>query len=195
MPHLFALLFLLAATPFWEAKPCADWSEEELLEFMGNSPWAQPAESVGSRRSGAIQAFLATAKPMQAAELEYRRRRLPKDTPADPSWDEFQEFLARDATKYLVLAVSIPIAASQDAREMATMENDSFLRLGKQKIKMSGYFPPSPTDPWTRLIFPRKDFKGVKEFDFEIYVPGTGTSYRQVFFRLKEMTYRGQLEM
>lgn len=175
----------------------AEWSEEELLEFLSNAPWAQPAETVGGagRGRGAVRTFLATAKPMQAAELEQRRRRMPKDSPADPSWDEFQEFLARDAAKYIVLAVAIPENASQDAKEMATMENESFLRLGKQKIKMSGYFPPSPSDPWTRLIFPRKDFKGIKEFDFELYVPGTGTSYRQAFYRVKDMNYRGQLEM
>lgn len=195
MWKIAALLFCYAAAPFWDSKAPADWNEEEMLEFMGNSPWAQPAESVGAQRGGGVQTFLATAQPMRAAEIEYRRRRLPKGTPNDPAWEEFQEFLARDSTKYIVLAVSIPIAASQDAQEMATMENDSYLRLGKQKVKMSGYFPPSPTDPWTRLIFPRKELKAIKEMDFQVYIPGTGTSYRQVFYRLKDMTYRGQLEM
>ena len=113
----------------------------------------------------------------------------------DPSWEEFQEFLERDAAKYIVLAVAIPTGATREASEMSLMENQSILKIGKQKIRMSGYFPPSPTDPYTRLIFPRSGADATKELVFELFLPGTGAPYRQVFYQRKAMTYRGRLEM
>jgi hypothetical protein len=133
------------------------------------------------------------------AEVEKRRRTMKKvagvDVIQDPAWDEFQEFLERDAAKYIVLAVAIPAEATREASEMSLMESQSVMKLGKQKIKMSGYFPPSPSDPYTRLIFPRAGSEKAKELVFELFLPGTGTPYRQVYYPIKGMNYRGRLEM
>lgn len=196
MVKCLAILALLSVTPFWETADVKQWSEQQLLDFFGASPWAQPAES--SPGNGVLT-FLATAKPVQIAELEKRRRTIKKvagvDTVQDPAWDEFQEFLARDAAKYIVLAVAIPIPATQESSEMALMENESVMKIGKQKIKMSGYFPPSSTDPYTRLIFPRAGADMAKELLFELFIPGTGTPYRTVFYKRKDLTYRGKLEI
>jgi hypothetical protein len=196
MTKWFALLTLLTATPFWDALDVKQWSEEQLIDFFGNSPWSQPAESTSGN---GVLTFLATAKPVQMAEVEKRRRQMKKvagvDVIQDPAWDEFLEFLERDSSKYIVLAVAIPAEATREASEMSLMENQSFMKLGKQKIKMSGYFPPSPTDPYTRLIFPRAGADKVKELNFELFLPGTGTPYRQVFYPVKAMNYRGRLEM
>ena len=196
MTKWFALLTLLTATPFWDGLDVKEWSEEQLIDFFGNSPWSQPAESTSGN---GVLTFLATAKPVQLAEVEKRRRQMKKvagvDVIQDPAWDEFLEFLERDTSKYIVLAVAIPTEATREASEMSLMENQSFMKLGKQKIKMSGYFPPSPTDPYTRLIFPRAGADKVKELSFELFLPGTGTPYRQVFYPVKAMNYRGRLEM
>lgn len=191
---------LLTVTPYWELTDVKQWSEEQLIDFFGNSPWSQPAEGVTGRGGNdGVLTFLATAKPVQLAEQEQRRRRIKKiagvDAVQDPSWEEFQEFLERDAAKYIVLAVAIPTEATRDGSEMSLMENQSILKIGKQKIKMSGYFPPSPTDPFTRLIFPRSGTDTAKELVFELFLPGTGAPYRQVFYQRKAMTYRGRLEM
>lgn len=191
---------LLTAAPYWESTDVKLWSEEQLIDFFGNSPWSQPAEGVTGRGGkDGVLTFLATAKPVQFAEQERRRRRIKKiagvDAVQDPSWEEFQEFLERDAAKYIVLAVAIPTEATRDGSEMSLMENQSILKIGKQKIKMSGYFPPSPTDPFTRLIFPRSGTDTAKELVFELFLPGTGAPYRQVFYQRKAMTYRGRLEM
>jgi len=197
MAKWLAILTLLTANPFWDSTDVQQWSEEQLLDFFGNSPWSQTAEAVTGRDG--ILTFLATAKPVQNAEREQRRRRMKKiagvDTVQDPAWDEFQEFLERDISRYIVLAVAIPVEATRDGSEMSLMENQSVLKLGKQKIKMSGYFPPSPTDPFTRLIFPRAGTENAKELIFELFLPGTGTPYRQAFYPRKLMTYRGRLEM
>ena len=196
MTKWFALLTLLTATPFWDTIDVKQWSEEQLLDFFGNSPWSQPAESTAGN---GVLTFLATSKPVQLAEVEKRRRQMKKvagiDVIQDPAWDEFQEFLERDTAKYIVLAVAIPAEATREASEMSLMENQSVMKLGKQKIKMSGYFPPSPTDPYTRLIFPRAGTEKAKELVFELFLPGTGTPYRQVYYPTKGMNYRGRLEM
>jgi hypothetical protein len=196
MAKWLAIMTLLSVTPFWETTDVKEWSEEQLIEFFGNSPWALPAESA---TGNGVLTFLATAKPVQLAEVELRRRRIKKvagvEVVPDPSWEEFQEFLERDAAKYIVLAVAIPIGSTQDASEMALMENQSIMKVGKQKVKMSGYFPPSATDPYTRLIFPRTGTDTAKELSFELFIPGTGTPYRQVFYTRKTMAYRGRAEM
>jgi len=196
MTKWFALLTLLTATPFWDTIDVKQWSEEQLLDFFGNSPWSQPAESTAGN---GVLTFLATSKPIQLAEVEKRRRQMKKvagiDVIQDPAWDEFQEFLERDTAKYIVLAVAIPAEATREASEMSLMENQSVMKLGKQKIKMSGYFPPSPTDPYTRLIFPRAGTEKAKELVFELFLPGTGTPFRQVYYPTKGMNYRGRLEM
>lgn len=193
MAKWLAWIAFLSIAPFWESNEVKDWSEDQLIEFFGNSPWAQPAQS---NAGAGVLTFLATAKPVQLAEVELHRRRTSKAAQGqDPAWEEFQEFLARDAAKYIVLAVAIPIQSTLDASEMALMENESIMKLGKQKIKMSGYFPPSPSDPYTRLIFPRTGADTAKELLFELFIPGTGTPYRQVFYTRKSLTYRGKLEM
>ena len=200
MPKLIALLALLTAVPYWEAAEVKDWSEEQLIDFFAGSPWVQPAEAIANTggRDG-VTTFLATAKPVQLAELEMRRRRMQKvagvNVIADPAWDEFREFLERDAGKYIVLAVAIPTNATLEAAEMSMMENQSVMKIGKQKVKMSGYFPPSPTDGYTRLIFPKGGAGEAKEIIFELFIPGTGMPNRMAIYSRKGMSYRGRLEM
>jgi hypothetical protein len=196
MKSFMALALLLAVTPFWEAKDCAQWSEEELELFLSDSPWARPAEAVALRgaRGTASRSFLATAAPVRLAETEWRRRRIQKALrEADDSWQEWEEFLAKDSSRFIVLAIALPPAAAQDAREMAEMENQSLLRVGKKKFKMSGYFPSGASDPFTRLIFPRVSLDSVKELVFEIYVPGDGGSnFREAVYLTKELNWRGK---
>jgi hypothetical protein len=190
------MLMLLAATPFWETAQPEEWTEEQLIEFFQQSPWVQPAEAAQGQ---GVQTFLATAAPVQAAELELRRRRIKKlpggEAPVDPAWEEYREFLERDGGKYIVLAVAIPVEATQEAEEMALMENQSVMKLGKRKVKMSGYFPPSSSDPYTRLIFPRGGTDEVKELVFELFLPGTGTPYRTAVYPRKQLSYRGAVAM
>lgn len=197
MRALLVLAWLLAADPYWVTKECSQWSEEELELFLADSPWARQAEAVAMRgaKGTASRTFLATAAPMRLAEQEWRKRRIPKDLREnDGAWQEYQEFLEKDAGKFLILAVAIPKQATMDAKEMAEMENQSTLRLGKKKVKMSGYFPASESDPFTRLIFARAGVEGAKELVFELYVPGDGGgNFREAIYVPKEMGWKGTL--
>ena len=186
--HGAACWLALLAAPYWETKPPQEWSEEQLLRLFTYSPWAQGIEKVGR------SAFLATARPMQDAERELARRRRTKGS--DPPDSEFQDFLAQDQGKHIVLAIPYPDARPlADAAESRRMEEESILRIGRKKYKMTGHFPPSPSDPYLRMAFPRELGPGDKSLVFELYLPGAGGTYGMVEFRLKELLYHGKPEL
>ncbi|MDX2267087.1 MAG: hypothetical protein NW208_03210 [Bryobacter sp.] len=195
MKYLIACLLLLA-DPFWVAAPPEQWNEEQLEQFFSESPWARPAEAVAVRGQAAdkVRTFLATSAPMRLAEQEWRRRRLPKEQrEGDDAWAEWEEFLAKSGSRYVVLAVAIPQAGAADGREMAEMEQQSVLRTGRQKYKLNGYFPATERDPYTRLIFPRPPLAKAKELVFELYLPGAnGGHFREALYLVKELNWQGE---
>jgi hypothetical protein len=186
--HAIALWLALAAAPFWETKTPAEWSEEQLHILLTDSPWAQAVAK------GESFAFLATARPMQELEREIWRRRQKKGSePPDP---EFTDFLAQDQGRHIVLAISYTNAKPlADAVESKRMEEQSVLKVGKKKYKMTGQFPPTPMDPYLRLVYPREIGPNDKSLVFELYLPGTSGTYQMVEFRTKELLYHGKPEM
>ena len=188
MMHAVALWAALLASPFWETKSPADWTETELRQMLTDSPWAQ-----GVERGGAV-CYLATAHPIQNAERELARRRQAKGAP--PPDPEYTDFLAQDQGKHIVLAVSYPNPNPlDDAPEARRMQEESILKIGKKKYKMTGHFSPTPADPYLRLVFPREIGPNDKSLVFELYLPGVGDAYNTLEFRLKELLYRGKPEM
>lgn len=186
-----SILALLLAAPFWQTKPVADWSIEEVRAMLVDSPWAQTVTAGDKSPAPAVQVYLATAEPVQAAEDRMRATQRKKTD--DPSWDEYREYLVQNTGKYIVVAISIPEpSALSDNAETKHMEGDSQLKVGKRKYKVVGHFPPSSTDPFVRLVFPRDVQPGDKALNLELYVPGSGAPYRQCQFALKDMIYRGQ---
>ena len=74
------------------------------------------------------------------------------------------------------------------------MEEESIMRVGRQKYKMEGHFPPVPSDPFLRLVYPRVATERDKSVNFELYLPGYGP-YHEAEFRVRDMMYKGKLEM
>ena len=68
------------------------------------------------------------------------------------------------------------------------------MKVGRKKYKMLGHFPPIPSDPYLRLVFPRVVTESDKSVIFELYLPGNGP-YHDAEFRVREMIYQGKLEM
>ena len=187
MMHGIALWAALLAAPFWETKSPPDWTEVELQTILTDSPWAQGLEKGGA-------GYLATARPMQDAEHELARRRRAKGAEsADP---EYTEFLAQDQGKHIVLAITYPNPQPlADAAEARRMEEESFLKVGKKKYKMTGQFPPTPADPYLRLVYPREIGPNDKSLVFELYLPGVSGTFKMLEFRMKELLYHGKPEM
>ena len=186
------LLFLLLAKPFWEAKPPAEWSNEELERMFYNSPWGQEARVSGP--APAVVVYLATAKPMRDAEAETTRRFLPPGAKMDPTHDDYEDWLRENPGKLIVLAVRVNPKDGLDAADVQRMDQESFLKAGKKKWKLLGHFPPTPRDPWLRLVFPREVTAKDKSVEFGIYVPGLSSPYRQVAFALKDLLFNGSPE-
>ena len=185
--HWFALWLAMAAAPFWETKTPQDWSQEELQRILHDSPWAQTEK-------GAL-VILASARPVQDAERELVRRR--KKKPGEEAVNEdYQDFLREDRGRHIVVAIpNVSMNALAEAREADQMERESFLKVGKKKYKMTGHFPPTPSDPYLRLIYPRAVGPADKTLAFELYLPGVNPPFVMVEFRVKDLMYRGVPEM
>lgn len=181
----------MAQSAFW-TKPATEWTEEQLEGILRESPWAQPA--VGSNRTGlsanSLPTFIASAKPMRAAEAEWVRRRVRKPDVARAILSaraEFNEFLDKNEGKVIALAVACPPEALADAQDSRKMEEESFMKAGKRKMKLIGHFPPSPSDPVLRLVFTRDVDPKAKTLEFEFYLPGGPSPYRWVSYKVADL--------
>ncbi|MBK5290534.1 MAG: hypothetical protein JJE04_02425 [Acidobacteriia bacterium] len=178
--------FAFLAAPFWETKSAKDWTQNELHQLMHDSPWA--------RERGA-QIYLASAQPLREAE-----ERLKKQSPYGaaverPDLSDYEEFLRENPGRYIVVAIGLPDAnALNDSAESRLMEQKSVLKVGKKKFKIVGHFPPTPWDPYLRLIYPREVDETAKRITMELYLPSVRGPYQLVEFDLKEMMYKGKLE-
>jgi hypothetical protein len=183
MQLVVALLALLAA-PFWETKAPGDWSEGQIELLLHDSPWAQMAGPVPE-----VQIYLATAEPIRAAEAEIARRR------AKALHADYLDYLRQERAHSIVLAISYKDATPlADAAEARRMEEESIMRIGRQKYQITGHFPPVPSDPFLRLVYPRAVTARDTTVTFELYLPGRGP-YHEADFRVREMLYQGKLEM
>ncbi len=179
-----ALAPFWAAAPFWEATPPADWTEAQIDRLLHDSPWAEMADP-----APAVQVYLATARPMREAEAELARRR------GKPLNEEYLDYLQHEGADKLVIAISYKnLNALADGAEAHRMEEESIMRIGRRKFQMEGHFPPVPSDPYLRLVYPRAATERDKSIVFELYLPGYGP-YHEAEFRLRDLVYKGKPEM
>jgi hypothetical protein len=187
--HVLVAAALFTA-PFWETKAPHEWSKQELRKMVEDSPWAQIAEAPRRGLAPGVQVYLASATPVREAEAELARR---GNVPSDLLREEYEAFLREAGGKSIVLAIYVPDASRvAEGEEARRMQEDSVLKTGRQSLRMTGHFPPTSSDPFLRLIFPRPQTAGGNRLTFEIYVPGIPAPYRSVEFRLKDLTYKGK---
>jgi len=203
-----ALLFF--ADPFWQAKPPMEWTDVELSQFLADSPWAQMASQPGKAQVGKnagqgqlVQVYLVTAAPIAKAVTERERRielRRPGTAKAladDPLSEERSAWLADNREGHVIVAARVgDNNAFSSGQETRRMEQDTAMDLGRSRVKMSAYFPPTRTDPHLYLAFARQPVTDSdKIVTFELYLPGVPGSYRTVTFKVKDMLVDGKVEM
>ncbi len=196
----FLLSFFLFAEPYWGSKPPAEWSDAQLTALLTNSPWAQAVPGPGPN-APPVEVFLATAGPIQLAEKERDRRNQARRKPGpatleSPAVTEYRMWLEDNRATQIVVA--IPIQNNKgflDEREVRRMEDESVMRIGKKKIKLTGSFRPSESDPYLRLAFPRQVELSDKTLYFDLYLPGVPAPFRSAEFSLKDMVVAGKLEL
>ena len=140
---------------------------------------------------------------MDAAELERRRRSVRKPNGSekgrslDDVYQEYRAWLGENRETQIVVAVAAvgDRRAFENADEMQQVEEHSIMRIGRKMIQISGHFPPSFTDPYLRLAFPRPTEVDSKTIKIELYVPGVPEPFREAEFSVKEMTLNGKLDM
>jgi hypothetical protein len=198
---LLAMLLMLSAS-FWETKAPADWTDEELLRLFTDSPWAQMAGAAAAQaesHAAAVQLYLSTAAPMQEAEKERQRRYVRKSNQPmveSPMDTEYRLWLEDNRATQIVLAVRIPRTKDfDDAGQTKRMEEESIMRVGRKKFKMTGHFPPTQNDVYLRMAFPRQVSESDKSIEFDLYLPGVTPPFRTVEFRVKDMVTKGKLEL
>jgi hypothetical protein len=203
-----ALLFL--ADPFWQTKPPMEWTDVELSQILADSPWAQMAAQPGKAQVGKnagqgqlVQVFLVTAAPIAKAVAERERRielRRPGTSKAladDPLSEERSIWLADNREGHVIVAARVgDNNAFSSGQETRRMEQDTAMDLGRLRVKVSAYFPPTRTDPHLYLAFPRQPVtESDKIVTFELYLPGVPGPYRTVTLKVKDMLVDGKPEM
>jgi hypothetical protein len=184
-----ALLFFFGQ-PFWEAKTPEQWTDREVDSILNDSPWVQTAGSTPP-----LQVILATARPIEEAESRVRERTKKAPDMAEPDPD-YIAFLSDHRDQDFVLAIPYPQRTGLGrAGEQKKLEDDSVMVIGRKSYQMVGYFPPAPGDPVLRLIYERVVKPTDKTVTFRLYLPGVSFPEREVEFRVKDLMYRGKLEM
>jgi hypothetical protein len=189
MLHALAALLFFVTYPFWETKPPEQWTDREIDIMLTVSPWAQ---SVGP--SPEVTVWFATAEPMEAAEAEARLHK--KDPLREPDPD-YLDFLRENREKAFVLAIEYPNLSGlgKQPGEWTTLEKETTMTVGHRKYQLEGTFPPTPSDPVLRLVFPRTVKPTDKSVAFRLYLPGLPFPERDAEFFVKSLTYRGKLAM
>jgi len=190
MHALLPLVFFLAQ-PFWELKAPEQWSLEEIDRIRTNSPWAQ---LVG--QASPVTVFLATALPVEHAEAELRLRfKKNRGALAEPDPD-YTDYLRENREENFVVGVAYPpLPGFGKPGEDKRMEEVTALVVGRREYKIMGYFPPTPSDPVLRLIFPRAVKPGDKQMLIRLYLPGLSFPDRDAVFVVKDLVYQGKVEM
>jgi len=109
-------------------------------------------------------------------------------------YKEYTHFLSENEGKAIVLAMRVDGAAFADSKEVQAMEDECELRVKGKKLQLVGHFPPTRTDPYLRLVFPRMLGPKDTQLEFELYIPGVQDRYREVFFKLSDLKFRGKVE-
>jgi hypothetical protein len=197
---LLAVLSLLTAS-FWDSKAPADWTDNQLIQLFTDSPWAQMVGAPGGKDplSPPVQIYIATAATMQQGEKEKLRRYARKGNAAaveSPMDTEYRLWFEDNMATQIVLAVRINRnKAFDDAAQTKLMENDSIMRVGRKRYKMTANFPPTQHETFLHMAFPRQVQETDKIVTFELYIPGATPPYRTVEFKVKDMIVNGKLEL
>jgi hypothetical protein len=187
--HAWLGLLFFLVQPFWEAKPPERWSDREIEIMRTASPWTGTLDP-----SPGLLIWFATARPIEEAEGEARlRKRNPLAQP-DP---DYLDFLRDNREQVFVLAVAYPTLSGlgKEAGAWKTVEKETAMRVASKSYRIEGLFPPTPSDPVLRLIFPRNVKPTDKSIDFVFYLPGLPFPEREAQFRVKDLTYHGKLAM
>jgi len=109
---------------------------------------------------------------------------------------DYAAYLTENRESSFVLAIAYPTLKDLGrAEEDRRMEQECRMIVGRKTYPMVGHFPPTPSDPVLRLVFPRVVKPADKTIAFRLYLAGLNFPERELEFRVKDLLYRGKLAM
>ena len=199
---MWMLLLLLLATPFWQEKAPAEWTDLRIAQFLNDSPWAHAAKGNTKVTGAPVQTYLASSAFVERVEKERNRRAALRRKQEEGALTEEYRFWFEDNRKeQVILAVRVstptvgtPLAFSNES-EVRRMQEDSTMHSGSLSVKMSGYFPPSANDPYLHMAFPRSIIQPLEKYlSFQLYLPGIAGPYRTVDYLPSELIVDGKAD-
>ena len=200
--------WVLLVQAFWQAEPPTAWNDIALAQFLADSPWAQMAAAAGKVGSAPpVQVYLATAEPIAKAVAERTRRVAlrrhidPQAAASQPLQEEFAAWFAGNRAEHVIVAARVGNNnAFLSESETRRMQQECVMDLGRVQVKLSGYFPPTTSDPYLYLAFLREQLAALtptsgKSITFNLYFPGVSAPFRTLQFKLKDMLVDGKLEL
>jgi hypothetical protein len=186
--RVWILIAAFLAPPFWETLPPEDWTVQQAQLLLSDSPWA-------GQTSEGLTAYVASALPMQQAEEQLLKKRKRNQDGEASLPQDYIDYREESKGKVVILALQLKSwAGLSEVKESERMERDTVMVSGGKRIRMNGHFPPTPSDPYLRFIFPRAAKPNQKVLRFEVYIPGDLMPFQEIDFDMRRMIYRGNLE-
>ena len=186
--RVWILLAAWLAAPFWETLPPEQWTVPQAELLLNDSPLA-------AKTSGGITAYLSSALPAQQAEEQLLKKKRRGEEDAGRLPEDYLDYREQSKGKVIILALALKNwNGLSEVGESERMEKDTVLIAGGKRIRMEGHFPPTPSDPYLRLIFPRDVKPNQKTLRFEVYIPGDLSPFQEIEFDLRRMLYRSKPE-
>lgn len=221
---LLAVASAAAAQKVWESKPYTEWTKEEIIEIIGDSPWArlvQPQASISEGLSNnGVTVRVRSALPIRQALVRLKQIENKYDKMKDKKKREFDEQMkgtlecpaCRDN---IVITFSPPISKLPLYYNIAPLRTLTLERLqGKvyllsekgDRRELVFFVPPKGSDGEATFFFPKldneqKNFitdskKMIFIFDQTALVgtSATGSMPKRVEFDLEAMQYQDVAE-
>jgi len=203
----------LGAAPSWEQQPPEEWSDEHLDELLVDSPWAKSANVLftgGSGGGGSFPgsgggrgrtgipgggwpgrfAFDADEAPVVRWESALPIRHALAARRNEPALTE------HDPSHYEVVLTGLPFGAAPMAeRPQRILAGCALARKGRAQIRPERLeILPRPGAPGVRFLFPRDKQVDLEDRSVEFLLSLDDYQVTRKF-KLKEMVYRGRLEL
>jgi hypothetical protein len=181
---------VLGAADFWETKPFAMWSDQELRQVTTDSPWAKKIALALGRAGGATDTSVViswrSALPLKQALV---RSQIGLGGTVTP---QARELLDHKETGYVVSVDGLPAklaGSTANIRVETSIKAGDKPRVGPEE----GLAQPSGDTLVLAFVFPRTPI-GLEDKTVE-FVTRVGAYEIKGIFNLKEMVFHGRLEM
>jgi hypothetical protein len=208
-----AALITLSAAEFWESKPYSQWTVEEASQVLANSPWTRAASvqiKPGDRRLGNTYDIFSTQvsatvghEGVLSASIRWESALPVRQALAREAAEQGGSSVGKVAAALSVYMIAVrgmpvsPVSGDDEAGDQERLDELRAATFLKRRGHESLYPEKAEAsrDGSTLLFrFSRTDPITLKEGEVEFVTRYAGIEVRRKF-DLKEMVYRGKLEL